>query len=213
MYGRGWRDNSSVFALLDLSLSRLLPSHDAIARAICLVAMVAWVVALLRKAMLAPGDPAAAARYALVALIGFFLLSPAVFPWYLAWTLPWLVLGGSPGSCRTAFPHPYQLAWLIFTGTIFGFYAHDLAGHHREIWWVTTLEYGLPVLVALAFAARLRPVGRAFPCPAGRSGRRLREACVGDAGFTNPAPRDPQSRSVSPALCVPVASVACCRSP
>jgi hypothetical protein len=164
MYGRGWRGNSSVFALLDLTLSQVSSHHDAIARAICLVALVAWVAALLRKAMLASGDPAGTAGYALLALIGFFLLSPAVYPWYLAWTLPWLCLAAAEtdragdtlrrGSEQALLPH---VAWLILTGTIFGFYAHDLIGHHKEIWWITVSEYALPLLVALACAARRRP--------------------------------------------------------
>jgi len=159
MYGRGWRGNSSVFALLDLSLSRLSPNHDAIARAICLVALLAWVAALLRKAMLAPGDPAGTARFALIALIGFFLLSPAVYPWYLAWTLPWLCLAAAEkdkagdtlrrGSGQALLPH---VAWLLLTGAIFGFYAHDLAGHHREAWWLTALQYALPAAIAMAGA-------------------------------------------------------------
>ena len=150
MYGRGWQGNASVFALLELALSRVSPQHDTIARAVCLVALVAWVAALLRKAMLARGAEVGTARYALLALIGFFLLSPVVYPWYLAWTLPLLcpTLAGALGE-EGRFP-AYAIGWLILTGTIFAFYAHDLAGHHREIWWVTTLEYGLPALVALA---------------------------------------------------------------
>jgi hypothetical protein len=166
MYGRGWRGNSSVFALLNLALSRVSTHHDAIARAICLVALVAWVAALLRKAMLAPGDQAGTARYALLALIGFFLFSPAVYPWYLAWTIPWLCLAAAEtdragdtlrrGSGQALLPYT---AWLILTGTIFGFYAHDLAGHHREVWWVTAFEYALPLLVALACAALRRVAG------------------------------------------------------
>ena len=151
MYGRGWRGNSSVFALLDLSVSRLSPNHDAIARAICLVALLAWVAALLRKAMLAPGDPAGAARYALLALIGFFLLSPAVYPWYLAWTLPWLCLAAAETDRAGDTLLPY-MAWFILTGTIFGFYAHALAGDHREIWWLTALQYALPAAIAMAGA-------------------------------------------------------------
>lgn len=109
--------------------------------------------------MLAPGDPARTARYALLALIGFFLLSPAVYPWYLAWTLPWLCLAAAEtdragdtlrrGSGQALLPH---VAWLLLTGTIFGFYAHDLAGHHREVWWLTALQYALPAAIAMAGA-------------------------------------------------------------
>jgi len=151
MYGRGWRGNSGVFALLDLALSQVSSHHDAIARAICLVALVAWVVALLRNAMLASGDPAGPARFALLALIGFFLLSPAVYPWYLAWTLPWLCLAAAETDRAGDTLLPY-MAWLVLTGTIFGFYAHALAGDHREIWWLTALQYALPAAIAMAGA-------------------------------------------------------------
>ena len=168
MYGRGWRGNSSVFALLDLSLSRLSPNHDAIARAICLLALLLWIGLLVKRARaergLAPAFsvPVPAPRsagFALLALIGFFLLSPAVYPWYLAWTLPWLCLAAAETdragdalrrrSGQALLPH---LAWLILTGTIFGFYAHDLAGHHREVWWLTALQYALPAAIAMAGA-------------------------------------------------------------
>jgi hypothetical protein len=176
MYGRGWQGNASVFALLDLGLSAISPDHDAIARAICLLAMLLWIGLLVKRARaergLAPACPErlvshslgdggsrravsvpvpapGLARLPLLALIGFFLLSPVVYPWYLAWTLPLLCIGIAAKRRAGDTLLPY-VAWLLLTGTIFAFYAHDFAGHHREIWWVTAAEYGLPALVALA---------------------------------------------------------------
>jgi hypothetical protein len=143
MYAGQWKGNSSVFALVNLALSRVSPHHDTIARVICLSATVIWVVVLVKKASAAPENRALMARLTLLAMIGFFLLSPPVYPWYLAWTLPWLCL--SPNA-----------PWLVLTGTIFGFYAHDFAGHHREIWWVTVAEYGLPLFVAALTTLRPR---------------------------------------------------------
>ncbi len=77
------------------------------------------------------------------ALAGFFVLSPVLYSWYLAWTVPFLCLRPRPG-------------WLLLTGTIFAFYAHEFAGPHAEFWWLNVLEYGLPLLVAGAVWQRKR---------------------------------------------------------
>jgi hypothetical protein len=138
LYAQKWTGNSSIFALVDLAFSRLTPHHDAIARVACGVALAAWLtwLAFTRPRHYEARD---AVRLSLQALMGFFLLTPAVYPWYLAWALPFLCL-------------QHSLAWLVLTGTIFAFYAHDFAGHHAEIWWVTLGEYGVPLLIW--FAAR-----------------------------------------------------------
>ncbi|MFB3879617.1 MAG: hypothetical protein ACE149_00060 [Armatimonadota bacterium] len=164
MYGRGWRGNSSVFALLDIALSPISLHHNVVARAICLVLLVVWVVALVGKAMLAPAPKAGIGVPALHALIGLFLLSPAVYPWYLAWTLPLLcvAIAAKHTAGDTLLPH---VSWLLLTGTIFGFYAHDLAGHHREIWWVTTAEYAVPIAAAVVGWAWRRAADRGDPEP------------------------------------------------
>ncbi len=185
MYASGWRGNSSVFPLLDLALSRVTPSHEAVARVICFTAVVIWLIVLVKRAAATAYSASSLPRFALLAMIGFFLLSPAVYPWYLAWTLPWLCLGTSPRDCKTcsvAGDRPLSksgegeggevspmrsksnsvsspnIPWLILTGTIFGFYAHDLIGHHREIWWVTATEYAVPALVAASIVIRARPI-------------------------------------------------------
>jgi len=136
LYAQKWTGNSSVFALAGLAVSRVTSHHDAIARIACGVALAAWLVWLLltRPRQYEARD---AVRLSLRALVGFFLLAPTVYPWYLAWTLPFLCVQPS-------------IPWLVLTGTIFGFYAHDFAGHQQEIWWVTLGEYGTPLLMWLA---------------------------------------------------------------
>ena len=86
-------------------------------------------------------NPEAALLLSQRAFMGFFLLAPTVYPWYLAWTLPFLCLDRS-------------LPWLLLTGTVFAFYAHDLAGHHQEIWRVTSMEYALPPTLAIGLRLR-----------------------------------------------------------
>ncbi|MFB3881076.1 MAG: hypothetical protein ACE149_07420 [Armatimonadota bacterium] len=156
MYAHQWQGNSSIFQLLNLALSPIATNHAAIARAVCLCATVAWLALLVRRSLVVP-SAASLPRLALLAMAGFFLLSPPVYPWYLAWTLPWLCLSPS-------------VPWLILTGTVFGFYAHDFAGHHQEIWWVTVAEYGLPLLVAplAAIHSRRQPPCLAAEGPADR---------------------------------------------
>jgi hypothetical protein len=139
LYAQKWTGNSSIFALVDLALSRLTSHHDVIARVACGIALACWLAWLIFTRR-RPYDTRDAVRLSLQALVGFVLLAPTVYPWYLAWTLPFLCLE----RC---------LPWLVLTGTIFGFYAHDFAGHHNEIWWVTLGEYGLPLLVWLAARA------------------------------------------------------------
>jgi hypothetical protein len=141
LYAGRWVGNSSIFALVDFGLSLLTPRHDPFARIISGLALAAWLAWLLlaRPSPLSMKDTV---RRAFLALAGLFLLAPAVYPWYLAWTVPFLAV-------------VRPLAWLLLTGTIFGFYAHYLSGDLREIWWVTVLEYALPL--SLALVLRLFP--------------------------------------------------------
>jgi hypothetical protein len=141
LYVSRWQGNASVFALADLLLRSSTPEHALAARALCAAALAAWVLLLAFQG--GDGGPAGAMRRSFAALAGFFLLSPVAYPWYLAWTVPFLCLRPSAG-------------WLALTGTVFGFYAHDFAGHHMETWWVTVLEYGLPLTVWTASRRRGR---------------------------------------------------------
>ncbi|MCJ7750531.1 MAG: hypothetical protein MUQ65_05500, partial [Armatimonadetes bacterium] len=145
-YAGRWSGNASIFALVKLALSRLSPDPDRFARILCLALLAAWIGHLLRAGRRAE-TPETTLILSQRAFMGFVLLAPTVYPWYLAWTLPFLCLDRS-------------LPWLALTGTIFAFYAHDFAGHHHEIWWTTSLEYALPL--ALAVSLRLR---RPTPSP------------------------------------------------
>jgi hypothetical protein len=150
LYAARWQGNASIFALVDSAFSLLTRGHALVARVVCGAALAAWMLVLLVRQRAEEGTAAALGR-SFAALAGFFLLSPVVYPWYLAWTVPFLCLRPSAG-------------WLALTGTIYGFYAHDFAGHHVEIWWVTALEYGIPLAVALA-ARLLAGPRRALPNP------------------------------------------------
>lgn len=151
-YAEHWSGNASIFALVQLALSRVSSDPDRLARILCLALLVAWLGHLLRVGRRAQ-TPEAALILSQRAFMGFFLLAPTVYPWYLAWTLPFLCLDRS-------------LPWLALTGTIFAFYAHDFAGHHDEIWWITSLEYALPLALAIGFRRR-----RPTPSPPSSSPR------------------------------------------
>jgi alpha-1,6-mannosyltransferase len=138
LYAEGWKGNASVFPLVDWGLSRVTDDHDQMARATCAAVLVAFVVWLVRRMCRRQGG-LLLWEACFLSLAAFFVLSPVVYPWYLAWTVPFLCL--RPG-----------LGWLLLTGTIFGFYAHDFAGHHVEISWVTALEYGVPAMAAVLSA-------------------------------------------------------------
>lgn len=155
-YHRRWSDNGSIFMLLDGMLTHFTPAHDGAARIICVSALLVWIIWLLRASIRKPLTPIAAVRVSLFALIGFFLLSPTVYPWYLAWTLPLLGLTVAAEGKLS----PLTLAWLLLTGAVFAFYAHDFAGHHREIWWVSVLEYGIPLAVAATWIIERRHQSR-----------------------------------------------------
>jgi alpha-1,6-mannosyltransferase len=138
LYARQWVGNSSVFALTNLALSPLTDRHDTLARLLCTTALAAWIIWLYLTRRAPADDTQTAARFSFRSLAGLILLTPAVYPWYLGWTIPFLCLERS-------------LPWLLLTGTIFGFYAHNLLGPgHTEIWLITTAEYALPALVAVA---------------------------------------------------------------
>ncbi len=138
-YAQLWSGNASLFALAKLALSPLVVNPDRIARFVCAAFFISWLTWLIVNSrsitLISTILPS------LRGLAGFFLLAPTVYPWYLAWLIPFL-----------CFEH--SLSLLVLSGTIFAFYAHDFAGHHVEIWWVTFLEYALPLLLAIALYIR-----------------------------------------------------------
>jgi len=144
LYGRHWVGNSSVFRVLSIALRPATGSHARIAWHLCAAAFAAWLVFLLRRQSRAR-EESAVIESCFLSLAGFFLLSPVLFPWYLAWTVPFLCFRPRP-------------VWLLFTGSIFGFYGHDF--YHREVWWITTIEYAIPLLAGIGFAMARRRAAR-----------------------------------------------------
>ncbi len=141
-YAQQWSGNASIFALVRLALSPIAADPDRLARLVCAALLAIWLTWLLVTSRRFD-SLSEVMRLSLRALVGFFLFAPTVYPWYLAWTVPFL-----------CFEHSLPL--LALTGTIFAFYAHDFAGHHAEIWWVTVGEYGLPLLLAVALYMKAR---------------------------------------------------------
>lgn len=146
IYSRDWVGYGSVFPLLDAALTPLTPKHTTAARVACGIGIVSWVILLLARRR---GDSRleTACDSTFLALAGLYLFSPVLYPWYLSWTVPFLCLRPRPG-------------WLIFTGTVFLFYAQAFTPVRTGFWYVSLLEYGVPLLVAGAFALRGRS-GRA----------------------------------------------------
>jgi drug/metabolite transporter (DMT)-like permease len=151
LYATKWHDYAPVYPLFDLALARFTAHHDLIARRVLLAALGAWVLLLLfvRRERTASW----ALDRSFLALAGMFVLSPVLYSWYLSWTVPFLCLRPRP-------------AWLLLTGTIFGFYAHAFAGPHMQVWWISLLQFGPPLLLALLLSKR----------STGRSAERPREA-------------------------------------
>jgi len=134
LYGRRWHGYAPVYPLLDAVLGWFVSDPTALARWVLAAAFAAWMLRLLLEQRRA-AEPAAMLDGVFRALAGFFLLSPVLYPWYLAWTVPFLCLRPRPG-------------WLLLTGAAFTFYGHALAGPRAELWWLSVLEYGLPLVLA-----------------------------------------------------------------
>jgi hypothetical protein len=153
LYATRWHDYAPVYPLLRVALAPLSARPDLLARRFLLVALGAWVLLLLfvRRERSA----AWALDRSFLALAGMFVLSPVLYSWYLSWTVPFLCLRPRP-------------AWLLLTGTIFGFYAHAFAGPHVQVWWISLLQFGPPLALGLLLSKR--SVGRAAerPRPASR---------------------------------------------
>jgi len=111
--------------------------------------------------------PAASGREALlrcVWLIGWFtLFTQNLFPWYLLWLLPLLVLFVEPGKLFGLRLAPMS-AWLIFTGTVMLAYIFFI--HWRVVPWAQFAEYApLYVMLALSLAGRAWPAVSRFARP------------------------------------------------
>lgn len=124
-YARLWTFNETGFALL-LGLSPDRPA--ALRAALVLLGALALYGAVRRV------EPV---RAGLLMTVAWLLLMPAVFPWYVLWALPFLVLLDAP-------------AVLLFTGTValaYLVYPSWLSGAVWQVsWGVRALEY-LPCLI------------------------------------------------------------------
>ena len=96
----------------------------------------AWIVWVLRRRQATPQEW-------LAVLGGVLLLSPTMHPWYLLWLLPWAAALASPG-------------WLCFAALVPLAYT---SGTEELSWPLRIVEYGLPLIVALAWRRRHRADG------------------------------------------------------
>ncbi len=101
--------------------------------------------------MLRPAPDARAALGRCVWLIGWFtLFTQNLFPWYLLWLLPLIVVFVEPGK-RWGFKLTPALAWLMFSGTTMLAYMFFIVW--RVVGWAQVAEfaplYGLLMLSAL----------------------------------------------------------------
>jgi len=150
MYAARWYGYTAIYEVVDLVASGVSGDHALLARRVCGAAFAAWLVFLwlMRRKR---DDELHGLDTCFLALAGFYLLSPVLYPWYLAWTVPFLCLRPRP-------------VWLLFTGTVFFYYAHGFAPGREEIAWVRFAEYGPPLVLALGLLiARNRGPARRSP--------------------------------------------------
>ena len=138
LYGRYWHGHGSIFPAVERALAAFTDDHAVAARGACAAALGVWVVLLLVRQSKS-GERLAAFDSSFLALAGFYLLSPALYPWYLSWTVPFLCLRPRP-------------VWLLLTGSVFMFYLHGLVPPQGETWWVNAIQYGAPLALAGALA-------------------------------------------------------------
>ena len=136
-YARDWSYNSSIFNLLTLVISP--PAARGVVGVLWLT-LVGWQVVR--------GDPVVLGQ---VATGAFFLLSPTAHPWYLCWTLPFVVFRPSR-------------AWILLSGLVIGSYwtlttLDPLTGRWTEPPWLVWVEY-LPfgVVLGLEWTGVLKPL-------------------------------------------------------
>ena len=107
--------------------------------------------------LLRPADSAGISLWRCVWIIGWFMLfTQNLYPWYLLWLLPLIVLFVEPGRLLGLKLAPAS-AWLVFTGTVALSYMFFI--RWRVVPWAQAAEYWpLYGLLALAALARFRPV-------------------------------------------------------
>ena len=154
-YALGWNMNDAHFLALNWLVEQVLERLDnpwihgaSVARALA-AATAAWLALWLNRRVAADGD-ALCRRFTLVTAV-VFLLSPAQFPWYYTWLVPFLVLVPSPGLLLLTVMLPlYYLRFYL-----------DFRGQSRLFdYGIVWLEY-LPVWLLLAWEWRPAPGRRA----------------------------------------------------
>jgi hypothetical protein len=145
-YGRFWRFNESVFALVRAALGGD-EDRAAVACAVLLAACAAWIAWRVH-------DPV---QGGLAVVAAALLLGGNVLPWYALWLLPFVVVTAHPG------------AWL-FTGTValaYLVYPDWLSGERWQVRpWVRVLEYAPCLIVAAIHHRRTSRAGAAAPLAA-----------------------------------------------
>jgi hypothetical protein len=142
LYSTTWAGYGAVFPVVDWAASHFTGTHLEAARLICGLAGVGWLAILLLKQR-RDSSVDNTLECCFLALAGFHLLSPVLYPWYLSWTVPFLCLRPRPG-------------WVVLTGTVFVFYAQTYAAPKTTLPWLSALEYGVPLCVAVASAGITR---------------------------------------------------------
>jgi len=143
LYSTEWTGYGAVFPLVDWAAAHFTAAHLATARQLCGLAVLGWLAALLCKQR-RDSSVNNTLECCFLALAGFYVLSPVLYPWYLSWTVPFLCLRPRPG-------------WVVLTGTVFIFYAQTYADPKMTLPWLTALEYGVPLCVAVISAMAARP--------------------------------------------------------
>ncbi|NIM04899.1 MAG: hypothetical protein GTO55_03000 [Armatimonadetes bacterium] len=136
LYAARWHGYTAIYEVVDFLMARFTSNHMLNARRICAVLFALWLSCLWFR-MRKEENQLSVLDTCFLSLAGFFLLSPVLYPWYLAWTVPFLCL-----RCRPV--------WLLFTGSAFFYYAHHFALGRQEIPWVKLAEYGPPLVLTLA---------------------------------------------------------------
>jgi alpha-1,6-mannosyltransferase len=158
LYAAGWRTNDGLSYWLVQTLDPLTTDPVLAAKLAGLLALAGlglWVV--VRSGPETHRDDGPADRtlvHSALLIAAYLLISPAVFPWYLAWLLallPLLPLDADPAA------RAFATGWIAFSATVNLSYLFYLdPAHPHEIAWVRPAEY-LPLfallIVALALAA------------------------------------------------------------
>jgi hypothetical protein len=124
-YAAGWSANNAPFAWARAAFG---PATDALLRPLLALAGAAVALAV---ALPVPGPPAALARGALIVAAATFYLSPAQFPWYAVWFMPFATLLACRPLLLPAALLPLYWLWFPLRDLGLGpLFAHGVAALH-----------------------------------------------------------------------------------